>query len=78
MSWDFNFFSLPARSILDLDELLKKCDELSEDENVADNEKEIAILEELLTRVSYNVCFTSIVFLLVYKIIAPFTRATFV
>ena len=48
----FYCFSLQDRSIINFDELLKKCDELAQNQIVADNEKEIEILEDLLTRVS--------------------------
>jgi hypothetical protein len=48
----FYCFSLQDRSILNFDELIKKCDKLAENEILADNEREIGILEDLLTRVS--------------------------
>ncbi|XP_028396155.1 regulator of microtubule dynamics protein 1-like isoform X2 [Dendronephthya gigantea] len=47
--------SLQDRSILNLDELIKKCDELSENDNATDNAKEMSILEDLLTRNADNV-----------------------
>ena len=56
--------SLQHRSVLNFDELIKKCDELSEDETAANNEKEIAILEDLLKRHPDNV-----------EVLMRFTRA---
>lgn len=47
--------SLQDRSILNFDELIKKCDKLAENEILADNEREIGILEDLLTRNTENV-----------------------
>ena len=38
-----------------MDELLKKCDELSDNENIEDTEKEIVILEDLVIRVSFDI-----------------------
>lgn len=44
--------SLQDNKLLDLETLIQECDSLAEKEEIADNDKELRILEDLLTRVS--------------------------
>lgn len=48
--------SLQENFILNLDEILKKCDDLSGNKNIKDNETEINMLEDLLSKVSAFWC----------------------
>lgn len=47
--------SLQDNNLLDLETLIQECDSLAEKEEIADNDKELRILEDLLTRNSNNV-----------------------